>query len=124
MSFIVTNQLTLRKSHPMTKSLIQIAPKIRGLYRRVAEKFGVDPSYVSRIARGQWRHRKIEAFLNHEVQRIVASVSKPKGKAKKRIREDKSVEPASGEPHLSVHCHTLDRKLPPKKHPTVGFLSF
>jgi transcriptional regulator with XRE-family HTH domain len=84
MSFIVTNQLTLRKSHPMTKPLIQIAPKIRGLYRRVAEKFGVDPSYVSRIARGERQYPKIENFLNREVQRILVSVSKPKGKVKKR----------------------------------------
>ena len=68
----------------MTKSLIQIAPKIRGLYRRVAEKFGVDPSYVSRIARGERQYPKIENFLNREVQRILVSVSKPKGKVKKR----------------------------------------
>jgi hypothetical protein len=68
----------------MTKPLIQIAPKMRGLYRRVAEKFGVDPSYVSLIARGKRRYPKIEAFLNHEVQRILASVSKTKRKAKKR----------------------------------------
>jgi len=68
----------------MTKPLFKIAPKIRGLYRRVAEKFGVDPSYVSLIARGKRRHPEIEAFLNHEVQRILASVSKPKVNVKKR----------------------------------------
>ena len=67
----------------MTKPLIQIAPKIRGLYRRVAEKFGVDPSYVSRVARGERRSPKIEASLNHEVQRILASVSKPKDRVRK-----------------------------------------
>jgi DNA-binding transcriptional regulator YdaS (Cro superfamily) len=67
----------------MTKPSIQIALKIRGLYRRIADKFGVDPSYVSRIARGERHSPKIEAFLNREVQRILASVSKPKGKVNK-----------------------------------------
>jgi hypothetical protein len=68
----------------MTKTWFNLASVTRGLYQRVAEKFGVDPSYVSRIARGERRYPKIEAFLNHEVQRIVASLSKPKGKMKKR----------------------------------------
>jgi hypothetical protein len=53
------------------------------LYRRVADKFGVDASYVSRIARGERRSPKIELFLSREIQRILTSVS-PKAKAKKR----------------------------------------
>jgi transcriptional regulator with XRE-family HTH domain len=53
-----------------------------GLYRRVAEKCGVDPSYVSRIARGERRSPKIELFLNHEIQRILASVSRPASRRK------------------------------------------
>jgi len=68
----------------MTRTWFNLASVTRGLYRRVADKFEVDPSYVSRIARGERRSPKIEAFLNHEVQRILASVSKPKGKVKKR----------------------------------------
>jgi transcriptional regulator with XRE-family HTH domain len=68
----------------MTKPLFQLARRTKGLYRRVAEKFGVDPSYVSRIARRERHSPKIEEFLNHEVQRILASVSKPKAKVKKR----------------------------------------
>jgi hypothetical protein len=53
----------------MPKPLYQLAPKMRGLYRRVAEKFGVHPSYVGRIARGKRHSPKIEVFLNHEIQR-------------------------------------------------------
>lgn len=62
----------------MTKPLFQVAPKMRGLYRRAADKFRVDPSYVSRIARGERHSPKIEEFLNREVHRILASVSKRK----------------------------------------------
>jgi len=68
----------------MSKPKPHLASVIRGLYHRVADKFGVDPSYVSRIARGQRRNPQIELFLNHEVQRILASISRPKGKMKKR----------------------------------------
>ena len=60
---------------------------MRGLYRRVSEKFGVDPSYVSRIARGERRSPKIEVFLDREVSRILASVSRPKAKVKKKWAE-------------------------------------
>jgi len=67
----------------MTKTWFNLASVTRGLYQRVAEKFGVDPSYVSRIARGERRSPKIEASLNHEVQRILASVSKPKDRVRK-----------------------------------------
>jgi transcriptional regulator with XRE-family HTH domain len=68
----------------MTKPFLHVASMTRGLYRRVAEKFGVDPSYVSRIARGERRSPQIEEFLNREIQKILASVSKPKSKTKKR----------------------------------------
>lgn len=68
----------------MSKPKLQLASVIRGLYRRVADKFGVDPSYVSRIARGERRSHKIELFLDHEVQRILASISRPKAKVRKR----------------------------------------
>jgi hypothetical protein len=67
----------------MTKTWFNLASVTRGLYQRVAEKFGVDPSYVSRVARGERRSPKIEASLNHEVQRILASVSKPKDRVRK-----------------------------------------
>jgi hypothetical protein len=68
----------------MSKPKLQLASVIRGLYRRVADKYGVDPSYVSRVARGERRSPKIELFLDHEVQRILASKSKPEAKVKKR----------------------------------------
>jgi hypothetical protein len=68
----------------MNKPELQLASVTRGLYRRVADKFGVDPSYVSRIARGERQNPQIELFLRRETGRILASISTPKGKRKKR----------------------------------------
>lgn len=67
----------------MRKSRIQLASLTRGLYKRVADKFGVDPSYVSRIARGERRSPKIESSLNREVSKLLTSVS-VRTKLKKR----------------------------------------
>jgi DNA-binding transcriptional regulator YdaS (Cro superfamily) len=68
----------------MSKSLLQVASKMRGLYNRVADKLGVDPSYVSRVARGERRSPKIEVVLDREVSRILTSISRPKAKEKKK----------------------------------------
>jgi len=56
---------------------------MRGLYQRVADQLGVDPSYVSRVARGERKSPKIEATLNRELAKLLTSVS-PKAKVKKR----------------------------------------
>jgi transcriptional regulator with XRE-family HTH domain len=42
----------------------------RGLYSRVAQKLGVDRSYVSRVARGERRSQEVEAALQAELKRI------------------------------------------------------
>jgi hypothetical protein len=42
----------------------------RGLYVRIARKLCVDPSYVSRVARGERRSRTIESALQEELQTI------------------------------------------------------
>lgn len=39
----------------------------RGLYQRVAVKLGVDPSYVSRVARGERRSAAVLAALQEEM---------------------------------------------------------
>ena len=48
----------------------------RGLYARVAHNLSVDPSYVSRIARGQRKSTVTERALDREFNRAVALVSK------------------------------------------------
>jgi len=42
----------------------------RGVYSRVAKQLGVDRSYVSRVASGERRSKKIEAALIKEIKRI------------------------------------------------------
>jgi|SwirhisoilCB3_FD_contig_123_73083_length_447_multi_4_in_0_out_2_1 hypothetical protein len=50
----------------------------RGLYSRVARNLGVDPSYVSRVARGERRSKSIEAALSAEVRRLEKRI-RPRG---------------------------------------------
>lgn len=44
--------------------------RYRGLYSRVARQLGVDRSYVSRVARGERRSRRVEEALRAELKRI------------------------------------------------------
>ena len=41
-----------------------------GLYSRIAKRLDIDPSYVSRVARGKRRSPKIESALKKELARI------------------------------------------------------
>ena len=51
-----------------------LASLIRGLYGRVARQLKVDPSYVSRVARGERQSDVIEASLERELKRIMLMV--------------------------------------------------
>lgn len=42
----------------------------RGIYNRVAKRLGVDPSYVSRVARGERKSALVERALAEEVRVI------------------------------------------------------
>ena len=42
----------------------------RGIYSRVARQLAIDPSYVSRVARGERQSAKVEAALLKEIRRI------------------------------------------------------
>jgi transcriptional regulator with XRE-family HTH domain len=42
----------------------------RGIYNRVAKRLGVDPSYVSRVARGERKSEVVEKALADEVRVI------------------------------------------------------
>jgi hypothetical protein len=62
----------------MTKKTNKLAPihltsVFRGLYFRVAKRLGVDPSYVSRVARGERRSEAIETALIQETYKIMKS---------------------------------------------------
>ena len=45
-----------------------------GLYSRIARRFEVDRSYVSRVARGERRSKPIEEALTSEFNRITAEL--------------------------------------------------
>jgi hypothetical protein len=65
----------------MSKPTIDLQPKnlasiFRGLYVRVASRLGVDPSYVSRVARGERKSEEVEAVLEQETRKIISQLSK------------------------------------------------
>ena len=48
---------------------LQCLPSVcRGLYHRVAQKVGCDPSYVSRVARGQRTSKVVSEALRMEIR--------------------------------------------------------
>jgi hypothetical protein len=55
---------------------LQSLPSLcRGIYNRVAQKLGCDPSYVSRVARGERKSAAISEALRAEIQFTWAKVS-------------------------------------------------
>jgi transcriptional regulator with XRE-family HTH domain len=62
-----------RDAKDANTKLLKRAALFRGLYSRVAKQLGVDPSYVSRVARGQRRNADVENALIREVQRLDSS---------------------------------------------------
>ncbi len=61
------------RDNPTTNSkLIGLSPQTlyRGLYVRVSRKLGVDPSYVSRVARGERQSPEVETALAQEIEQI------------------------------------------------------
>lgn len=51
-------------------NLIPSVSLFRGVYNRVAKRLGVDPSYVSRVARGERKSAVVEKALADEVRVI------------------------------------------------------
>ena len=47
----------------------------RGIYNRVAQKVGCDPSYVSRVARGERNSQAVSEALRAEIQLTWAKAS-------------------------------------------------
>lgn len=56
------------------KTTLRIPGLYRGVYSRVARRVGVDPSYVSRVARGERVSAKIEKALLAELHRVEKAV--------------------------------------------------
>jgi hypothetical protein len=56
-------------------SSIDLASVVRGLYGRVARQLDLDPSYVSRVARGERRSQIVEVAIEREIHRVLQVVS-------------------------------------------------
>jgi DNA-binding transcriptional regulator YdaS (Cro superfamily) len=81
-----------------TKNLASI---FRGLYFRVASRLGVDPSYVSRVARGERKSEAVEAALESETRKIVNQFAKKlKGNHNGTRRGSKN---GNGSPQIGVN---------------------
>jgi hypothetical protein len=70
-----------------------LASLIRGLYGRVAKQLKVDPSYVSRVARGERQSDEIELSLERELRRIMSLVSTNHNGTKHRSGKSSRVAP-------------------------------
>jgi len=61
-----------------------LASLIRGLYGRVARKLGVDPSYVSRVARSERQSEAVDAELRRQLAEIVKYLKKRHNERRKK----------------------------------------
>jgi hypothetical protein len=60
-------------------TLYSLPTLYRGIYNRVAEKIGCDPSYVSRVARGERTSDAVARALEAEIRHTVALTSRHLG---------------------------------------------
>jgi hypothetical protein len=79
-----------KNGHNMLYSLPTL---YRGIYNRVAEKVGCDPSYVSRVARGERTSEAVARALENEIRHTITlstrhlnSRSSRNGAARNRAR--------------------------------------
>ena len=56
-----------------------MAALYRGIYSRVADRLGVDPSYVSRVARGERQSEQVRVALDSELAQIARSFARHNG---------------------------------------------
>jgi len=71
-------------------SRYDLASLVRGLYGRVARELGLDPSYVSRVARGERRSETVEGALEREMKRIIRLMSSNRNGANRSGLKKKS----------------------------------
>jgi transcriptional regulator with XRE-family HTH domain len=60
----------MRSKAEYEEALLKVHRLHEGLYRRVAEKLGVDPSYVSRVAAGKRQDQSIRRAILDEIRKI------------------------------------------------------
>ena len=73
-----------------SSDLIALSPQTlyRGLYVRVARQLGVDPSYVSRVARGERQSPEVESALGQEIGQISKKLQVARGSLNKKSKPE------------------------------------
>lgn len=79
----------------------------RGVYNRVAKRLGVDPSYVSRVARGERKSAAVEKALADEVGAIREHLNNHELNHNHNHNHSQN--------HNHNHNHNYDQALPAQK---------
>lgn len=61
----------IRLTKPAPAPALDLTSRLRGIYERVARHLRLDPSYVSRVARGERRSEVVKAALRQEMRRVL-----------------------------------------------------
>jgi len=67
--------LNSSENNHQTADLRCLPSLCRGMYNRVARKLGCDPSYVSRVARGERASEAVSEALRAEIRQTWARIS-------------------------------------------------
>lgn len=68
-----------------------VSPQLRGLYGRVARQLGVDPSYVSQVARGEMQSALVEDALRRDLTEIMERRARPPSQHEVQFYSDDEV---------------------------------
>jgi hypothetical protein len=68
-------------------ALYNLPSLYRGMYNRIAAKIGCDPSYVSRVARGERSSETIAKALQAEIKKTWALANGNSGRLNSRARK-------------------------------------
>jgi len=70
-------------------NLYSLPSLYRGMYNRIAVKVGCDPSYVSRVARGERRSDAVAKALQVEIQKTWALANGNSSRSDGRVRKSR-----------------------------------
>lgn len=76
-----------RSANALSSAAVSLS---RGLYARVARDLAVDPSYVSRVARGERESEAVEKALSRELHKILADMKNGMGRSGKKRNKNKN----------------------------------
>jgi hypothetical protein len=71
-----------RDKSDITTQSFEALSVFRGIYKRVAVQLDIDPSYVSRVARGERNAAFVSEALRKEIQRVLGKVGLHNGNGK------------------------------------------